>query len=364
MVITDHLSIEGHEPSPVWLVRAGARGEDEAIAIENGLAIIGFTDISDLSEVPGGQAVRDLVGRLNPDAPTNRISNWAGQLTSFSSVIQIGDIVALPLKTRPGLIALGRVRGPYQYRDVEGAKRHTRQVEWIRPDTPSDAFEQDLLYSLGAFLTVCRIRRNGAEQRIATILAGDRDPAASDATAGAAGLDTVEGDTGKDNQAVLDISYLARQQIFEHIRSRFPGHQFARLVEAVLKAEGYSTLLSPVGPDGGVDILAGGGSLGLEHPKLCVQVKGTVGTVDVTVLRSLIGTMQTFKADQGLLVSWGGFTSSLEREARQSFFSVRLWTAGDLVDALCRNYGQLPETVQKEIPLERVWMLVQDQADA
>ena len=93
-------------------------------------------------------------------------------------------------------------------------------------------------------------------------------------------------------------------------------HEFARLVEAVLQAEGYFTQLSPAGPDGGVDILAGRGSLGFEGPRLCVQVKATASPVDVTVLRSLVGTMQSFNAGQGLLVSWGGFTRDLEREAQ------------------------------------------------
>ena len=87
-------------------------------------------------------------------------------------------------------------------------------------------------------------------------------------------------------------------------------------MEAVLQAEGYFTQLSPAGPDGGVDILAGRGSLGFEGPRLCVQVKATASPVDVTVLRSLVGTMQSFNAGQGLLVSWGGFTRDLEREAQ------------------------------------------------
>ncbi len=348
--------------SPVWLVRAGGQGEDEALVIERSVAIVGFTHIPDLSGASNGVDVRELVSQASPEAGPNRISNWAGQLTSLVIGMQIGDIVTLPFKTRPGLIALGRVKGSYNYQEIDGVMRHTRQVEWIRKDIPRIEFDQDLLYSLGAFLTVCRIRRNDAERRIAAILAGGRDPG-SDTSAELMGAKATDVEAMQDDQAALDISDIARQQIFEHIRSRFPGHQFAGLVEAVLKAEGYSTWLSPAGPDGGVDILAGSGSLGFESPKLCVQVKATASTVDVTVLRTLIGTMRTFNADQGLLVSWGGFTGSLEREARQSFFTVRLWRAGDLVDALCRNYERLTESIQKEIPLERIWTLVRDEGE-
>ena len=348
-------------PVPVWLVRAGARGEDEADALELGLAVLGFTDIPDLTGVSNRNDVLERVQQGNPDANVNRIRNRAGQLNAFVLRMNEGDIVALPLKRR-GRIALGRVNGPYRYERIDDVMRHTRPVEWIRPDVPKSEFGQDLLYSLGAFLTVCRIKRNDAEHRIAAILARSRDSSVvtSDDLQDFANVDEeLEGD----DEAAPDIAQIARDQILEHIRTRFPGHEFARLVEAVLQAEGYFTLLSPAGPDGGVDILAGSGPLGFESPKLCVQVKATSGAVDVTVLRSLRGTMQAFNADQGLLVSWGGFTRDLEREARQSFFSVRLWGADDFVNAVCRNYERLPEQIQNDIPLERVWTLVRDDSE-
>ena len=346
--------------SRVWLVRAGARGEDEAVALEQGLAILGFTNIPDLTGASDRDAVLLRVQQANPEAQDARIRNRAAQLVAFSLRMREGDIVALPLKTRPGRIALGCVAGTYRHQDIDGVMRHTRPVEWIRPDVPRAEFEQDLLYSLGAFLTVCRIGRNGAERRIAAMLTGSRDPG-NDTPEEAPGATGADEESERDDRATPDIAEIARLQILEHIRSRFPGHEFARLVEAVLQAEGYSTLLSPAGPDGGVDILAGRGSLGFEGPKLCVQVKSTSGTVDVTVLRSLMGTMQAFKADRGLLVSWGGFTRDLEREARQGYFTVRLWRADDLVSAICLNYERLSKQIQNEIPLERVWTLVGDE---
>lgn len=33
-------------------------------------------------------------------------------------------------------------------------------------DIPRDVFEQDILYSFGAFMTVCKIHKNNAEARI------------------------------------------------------------------------------------------------------------------------------------------------------------------------------------------------------
>lgn len=241
---------------PIWIARAGRYGEDEEDALAKSLAIIGFRGFPDLTQFG---SVDDLVAfhrqDIEPDAPTRRSRNLAQQLWTFRQVVQPGDLVVLPLKTRSGQIAIGRITGPYRYLQVGDEKRHTRAVEWTHPDLPRSAFQQDLLYSFGAFITVCRIRRNNAEHRVAAVLAGNADP----------------------------------------------------------------------GPDAGADILAGSGPLGLDPPFLCVQVKATQRSTDIKVFRELAGTMAAFKATQGLLVSWGGFTQAVVREARKETFTIRLW---------------------------------------
>ena len=71
--------------------------------------------------------------------------------------------------------------------------------------------------------------------------------------------------------------------------------------------------------------------------------------------------MQTFKADQGLLVCWGGFNKVVQTEARQSHFLIRLWDSRDLVEAIYRSYDQLPAEIQAELPLKQTWMLVTEE---
>jgi restriction system protein len=70
--------------------------------------------------------------------------------------------------------------------------------------------------------------------------------------------------------------------------------------------------------------------------------------------------MQSYKAEQGLLVCWGGFNKFVLNEAKQGHFTVRLWDSGDLVAAVYRTYERLPAKIQAELPLKRVWMLVQE----
>ena len=108
--------------------------------------------------------------------------------------IQEGDVVVLPLMTQTGLVALGRITGPYAYREVGGIERHTRRVEWIRTDVPRTDFGQDLQDELSRRRTVRRIQSNDAERRIAAMLDGSRDP----------NIDTTEADTDEPTQAPLE----------------------------------------------------------------------------------------------------------------------------------------------------------------
>jgi len=111
---------------------------------------------------------------------------------------------------------------------------------------------------------------------------------------------------------------MAKDQIVKHIGSKFKGHDLARLVKAILRAQGYVTKQSPPGPDGGVDILAAAGPLGFDKPRVCIQVKSSSSPVDVKVIRELRGVISAVGAEQGLLVTWGGSTPQAMQEARKT----------------------------------------------
>lgn len=333
----------------VWLVRAGKSSQYEQFALKNDLAVVGWRRVPDLSGVANREALEEVFREVYPDVRPTQIRSHVAQLWKFSTQIEKGDLVVLPLRSRSA-VAIGRVKGPYEYRtDLRSNLRHTRRVEWLKKDLPRTVFDQDILYSFGSMLTVCQIRRNNAEQRIRSLVEGKVDVTSSLDLQDEPGLDSV------------DIEQTARDQLLRYIGQTLKGHEMATLVGAVLKAQGYLIKLSPPGPDGGVDILAGSGPMGFDSPRLCVQVKSSDTPVGVKVFRELRGTMQQFNADQGLLVSWGGFNSKVISEAASSFFTVRLWDSGDLVDAVLQNYDRFPDQLQAELPLKKVWMLVAEE---
>jgi restriction system protein len=114
------------------------------------------------------------------------------------------------------------------------------------------------------------------------------------------------------------------------------------------------------GPDGGIDILAGAGAMGFDRPRICVQVKSG-GVQNDAAIRELEGVMSRMSADHGLFVSWDGFNTTALKGARDLFFKVRLWDDRKLIAQLLENYERMPDDLQAELPLKRIWVVVPEE---
>lgn len=334
----------------VWLVRAGKHGEYEQKFIdEKRIYLTWDTFDVDVSKLPDRAALTVEMESHYPDVKPKTITNWTSQVWRFSRDLAVGDMVFVPLKTQPA-IQIGEVTGDYRF-EPGGPDPffHWRSVKWIGEAIPRANFGQDLLYSLGAFLTVCRITRNNAEGRLEAMRANGWKPEAALPPAQA-----IDGE--EDDEAVAtDLRLLAEDQIARLIDSKFKAHNLTRLVDAILRAQGYKTYVSPEGADGGADILAGSGPLGFGSPKLAVEVKSGDSPTDRPTVDKLLGAVAKFGADEGLFVAWGGFRLNVEKELATSFFRVRLWDRADLLEQLYETYDRLDEEIRAELPLKRVW---------
>jgi restriction system protein len=340
----------------LWMVRAGRHGEGENDALNDHVVGIGWPELGDLAEVGSAGNIRCWLDAAHPDARPSTLASWSGQIDAFRFCMEAGDLVALPLKSAPA-VAFGRIAGGYRYApEAVDALRHQRAVQWISEGIPRDLIDQDLLSSLGAFLTVCRISRNDAERRVQRLLAA-WSPGAPDEPP----LVRPEEEEVAEPDAAADrnLGEEGREQIRRRVARQFQGHDLARLVGALLRAEGFSCEVSPPGPGGGgVDILAGPGGMGFEGTTVAVQVKPGSAAVDAATLRELKCVMGNFGARQGLLVSWGGFTRIARQEARRLFFEIRLWDSDAVIDKLEEVYDRLPADIRAELPLQRVWALL------
>ncbi len=338
----------------IWLIRAGSHGEYEQKFIHDNRVYVTWdgleVNLATLTE--RSQLIAAMIERY-PDTKPKAILNWASQVWPFGHEMKMGDLVVLPLKTQPA-IQIGEIVGDYHFEPVgPDPYFHWRRVKWIGEAVPRAHFGKDLLFTFGAFLTICRVQRNNAEARIAAMRANAwKAESLADTT-----KSTLSGATQltDDAAANTDIEELAKDQIAQLIMARFKGHGLARLVEGILKAQGYTTYRSPEGADGGADILAGAGPLGFGVPRLCVEVKSEDAPIDRPTVDKLLGAVSKFGAQEGLFVSWSGFKSNVQKELAASFFRVRLWTQKELLEALFVHYDQLDEDLKAELPLKRLW---------
>ena len=344
----------------LWLVRLGKHGGFESRALEDKVLTIGFGLKGDVSPLTDRDKLIEEMAQIFPNDKPQKQKNFAAQVNQFLNVAQTGDLVVSPFKTT-STIAIGRIDGPHQH-GPDGEV--TRPVEWLKTDLPRDRFHQDLLYSFGAFMTVCEIRRNDALNRVQQVLKTGRDPGdgASPASSGRS-TQAIEQKSEETSDQPVNLNEIARDQIERRIASVFAGHDFTRLVAAILTAQGYKTRVSPPGPDSGIDIVAGSGPLGLENPRIVVQVKSGDFVVDHQTLQGLTGSIQDTQADHGLIVSWSGYTSAVTRRANELYFRVRLWGREEVVDNLFATYDRLPEDIRAELPLKRTWTLVLDDTE-
>jgi len=343
-------------PQNAWLVRAGRDSSREEWALNNNVAGGGFTEVGDLSSCQNREDIKKVLETAFPNAVEGRITNFRGQLSKLRFDIQIGDIVILPRKLSRQL-AIGVVTGGYAYdSSAEPNKRHTIKVKWEKTDIPRTIVKQDLLYALGAFMTICKIAKNDALNRIVSILENGVDPGSGSVTPGKK-IES-ESETDSVNEvSEIDFESQSLDEITNFVAENFTGHSLSELVSEILKANGFYCKVSPPGADKGIDILAGQGVLGLDSPRIVVQVKSGNSSVGSDVVQQFLGTMSSLDSDQGLLVAWSGITQQAKATLLNHQFKVRVWEASDVIEQLLESYANLDPDVKERLPLKQLWVL-------
>lgn len=338
-----------------WVIRTGRYGERDDFALDNNYSGGGWREVPDLSRATSRQAVEKIVSEVFAGDAPGRQASYTGQLWALRGRVEPGDLMVLPIKSTRE-IALGRVTSGYQYLAEESDPncRHVVGVAWSAR-VPRSAIKQDLLYTLGSAISTFQPTRNNAVARLEHVLLHGSDPGALGASATTLRATELEADAVDQPETQPDVAEYAHDQIVTRIGEEFSGHGFAHLVAELLRAEGFDADEAPPGPDGGIDITAGRGILGLESPKLIVQVK--TGQVASEVVAQLNGLVQTHGADYGLIVTWAGLSKQARDALRHQRFRVKVWDSSDVVDAVLRNYERLPENITSRLPLRRVWML-------
>ena len=342
----------------VWVIRAGKHGEREEWCLSNGLAGGGFTEIEDLTNCSNRDDIKSVYRRCRPLDSDGRVNTNSGQLLGLRIGVKLNDLVVLPMKSGAKRIAIGRCVGLYTYlADEPQSQQHVVKVNWEKTDIPRSAVKQDLLYIFGGALSYFQAKRNDAVWRTEKLMETGVDPGSRAASGNTESRAVVEDDDEIEAEGI-DVVEAARDVIRAFVIENFKGHKLAELTAAILEARGLTCVVSPPGPDKGIDILAGSGPLGLDEPRIVVQCKSEVSPVGSDIFQKLLGAVAGVAgAQQGLLVAFGGLNGPAKKELSSHRFRVSVWDTDELIDNLLDVFENLNEDIASEIPLQRVWTL-------
>jgi restriction system protein len=164
-----------------------------------------------------------------------------------------------------------------------------------------------------------------------------------------------------ESEKSISVSYEeAKEQAQEKIDTflhAMDPYEFQKVVADLLKAIGYHVIwIAPPGKDGGVDILAYTDPLGVQGPRIKVQVKQQKMTVTEPELKSFIANIA--QNDSGIFFCTGGFTKAAESYARsQESKRIMLINSAKLVQLWTDNISRLNDQAWQRLPLTPIYFL-------
>ena len=323
-----------------WMVRAGEGGS----LIEEfgkGVVAVGWHELGQWQAANMAE-LRERLSKVYPDQKSGAWQNAASVLWRFVHTLKIGDsIVTFDRQRREYLI--GEITSDYRYEPGKVPQHpHVRSVKWIGR-VSRDLLKVDSRNSLGSTLTLFVVSEETLQ----------------DLQTAATSKITVEvpgGLTDKKEQLTQsnrDVEEASRELIEDRILQLDP-YDMQELIAAVLRAMGYRTRVSPPGSDRGVDVLASPDGLGLQEPRIKVEVKHRPNTaIGSQEVRSFIGSLRT--GDRALYVSTGGFSKEAKYEAERANHPITLIDLADLAALVTDYYEQFDSTGRALIPLKRIY---------
>lgn len=330
---------------PIWMVRAGRGGRDLDVFLEVGVVAMGGEQLGPLTQ---NMTRDDLLRRYAENHPDRKNSSFANQLYRFLAEMQAGDRVVTYDREKRSY-SMGTIQSEYQWApgEVDG-KPHVRRVEWTH-QIPRDALSLSTRNTLGSIMTLFRLNEDAAAELVAKSEGGEFEPA-----------DMVEAEVQPDStdevlsEEALQAEVIEKADEFIEDRiARLSWDQMQDLVAGILRAMGYRTTVSEAGPDRGFDIFASPDGLGLQEPRIFVEVKHRVASMGAPQIRSFLGARQP--GDRCLYVSTGGFTREARYEAERSPIPLRLVAMQDLRWLLVEHYDNLDGETRALVPLRRLY---------
>jgi len=322
----------------MYMVRAGGNSAYYYDFFDNNYIAIGW-DLGDLSSIKSISEIRTLMEKRYPDHNKQKIGLNAGQVNKFLLEMKVNDYV-LTYNSTERKYSLGKIESCYKYNENYHYK-NIRNVIWV------ETFSRDILtntskYSLGSLSTVFEINEEVRREIIDKII----KKASSQNTT----ITQRQKDDDLDN-IKEDYEEKSKEFIKDKI-SELDWEKMQDLVAAIIRSLGFKTKISKAGPDRGKDIFASPDGLGLNDPRILIEVKHRNGQMGSQEIRSFITAVGTGK---GIYVSTGGFSKEAKYEAERAVNPITLIDFDYLVDLIIANYDNFDLDGRSIIPLKKLY---------
>jgi len=318
----------------VWMIRAGQRAFLIDDFIDKEIIAIGWNELGDLKDKKNLEQIKTALKNTYPSEKQFTQNMNAGQIYRFVIEFNIGDYV-VTYNPNERVYWLGQVKSDYYYDDTLTEYHHLRKVEW-QNKINRDSLSVSTKNSLGSIATIFEIQ-DTAKQEIFQAINGT----------------TVEEEAPGDLDKIMeDFAERAHEFIKDKIL-KLDWYEMQELVAALMRSMGYKTRVSPAGSDRGKDIVASPDGLGLEDPRIIIEVKHKQDSIGSQDLRSFIGGIR--QGDKGVYYSSGGFTKDSKYEADRSNVPITLIDLDFLVDLIVQNYYNFDPEGKALVPLKRIY---------
>lgn len=322
----------------LWMVRAGEGGVVIDDFLSKNMVAIGWKKVGDLTKTTDLDEMKSMLRSAYPDASANKVNNNAGQIYRFRAEFQKGDYV-ITYNPSERTYHLGEIISDYKY--LRGSERFSqvRDVKWIK-EVHRDTLSTRTKNSLGSTMTIFKIRDHAVSELLGI---------------SAQHIETEDAESSEDETLDTlrdDIEARAHEFIKDKV-DKLDWDELQELVAGILRGMGYRTIVSPAGPDRGKDIVASPDGLGLENPKIKVEVKHRAGSMGAAQIRNFIGGLRP--GDRGLYVSTGGYSREAQYEAERANIPITLIDSDMLVKLIIQHYDHFDPDTRALMPLKKIY---------
>ena len=321
----------------IWVVRSN-NGEYIETFIEKSIVALGWCPDDNLKGMDLA-GIKQILCELYPTKQKS-IPTWAGMINNFVNKIKINDYV-LTYDPSSRLYYIGKILDDYSYNSNIKETPQIRKVKWYKEQISRDLLSNDTKNSLGSTLTVFRL--NSEQEKEILDLLDKKQKKTKD-------LNTIREENNENSMMLIENS---KETLKDAIQS-LSSDEMEELFKEILIAMGYIANRTKKGADRGIDIFASKDGLGLEEPRIFVEVKHRKGQMGSQEIRAFTGGRKT--NDKCLYVSTGGFTKDAKYEAERSNVPLKLVDIDDLVNLITLHYDNFSAEGKILLPLKKVYL--------